>query len=253
MQNLPIPEKKVKTIAHRGLSQFETENTVAAFIAAGNHPGYYGIETDVHVTKDGKFILVHDDNLLRVSGIDMPVEESLYDDLKKVPLYGVTGEMENGKPVPDVTVTRSDLRCPDPEDYLAICKKYDKQAILEIKNAMTADKVRQIVELTENAGWFHRTTFISFEIQNLVNVKEYRPEADVQVLLKSREIFEEQLPLIKRYKMDLDVYFGALTKEDVDTAHALGMKVNVWTPYTAEQAAALQEMGVDFITSNNLE
>ena len=54
---------QIKIIAHRGVSGLERENTCAAFIAAGNR-SYYGIETDVHVTKDGKFIVFHDDSII---------------------------------------------------------------------------------------------------------------------------------------------------------------------------------------------
>ncbi len=49
-----------KMIAHRGLSGMETENTLAAFEAACKRL-FYGIETDVHVTKDGKYIIFHDE------------------------------------------------------------------------------------------------------------------------------------------------------------------------------------------------
>ena len=41
---------KVKMIAHRGYSQFEKENTLVAFSAAGAISEFYGIETDVHRT-----------------------------------------------------------------------------------------------------------------------------------------------------------------------------------------------------------
>ena len=58
---------KTKTIAHRGLSAIECENTNAAFIAAGNR-SYFGIETDVHVTADKRFVIIHDDTMKRVSG-----------------------------------------------------------------------------------------------------------------------------------------------------------------------------------------
>ena len=58
-----------KMIAHRGLSGIERENTNPAFIAAGNR-SYYGIETDVHVTADGKFIICHDNDLKRIANID---------------------------------------------------------------------------------------------------------------------------------------------------------------------------------------
>ena len=54
-------------VAHRGLSGLETENTCAAFLAAGLR-GYWGIETDVHPTADGRFVCCHDADLRRVSG-----------------------------------------------------------------------------------------------------------------------------------------------------------------------------------------
>lgn len=45
-------KKNAKMVAHRGLSGIERENTLLAFVAAGNR-SYWGIECDVHVTKDG--------------------------------------------------------------------------------------------------------------------------------------------------------------------------------------------------------
>ena len=61
MDTIKIDKNNVKLIAHRGVSGIERENTAAAFVAAGNR-SYYGIETDVHVTKDGKFVIIHDDD-----------------------------------------------------------------------------------------------------------------------------------------------------------------------------------------------
>ena len=75
--------KEVCMIAHRGLSGLETENTNSAFVAAGNR-SYYGIETDVHVTVDGKFVIIHDDNTLRVADINVNVEKSSFDELRKI-------------------------------------------------------------------------------------------------------------------------------------------------------------------------
>ena len=59
----------IRMIAHRGVSGLERENTNAAFVAAGNR-SYYGIETDVHRTKDGHYVIFHDDNMLRLTGIN---------------------------------------------------------------------------------------------------------------------------------------------------------------------------------------
>ena len=56
MDSIKLDTRTAKMIAHRGLSGIEKENTNAAFIAAGNR-SYFGIETDVHKTVDGKFVI----------------------------------------------------------------------------------------------------------------------------------------------------------------------------------------------------
>ena len=56
MNTIKINANNTKIIAHRGLSGIEKENTNAAFVAAGNR-SYYGIETDVHKTLDGKYVV----------------------------------------------------------------------------------------------------------------------------------------------------------------------------------------------------
>lgn len=83
MNTISIDSKNVQIIAHRGVSGLEMENTAAAFVAAGNR-SYFGIETDVHVTKDRKIAVIHDDNTLRVSGIDRIVEETTLDELQAI-------------------------------------------------------------------------------------------------------------------------------------------------------------------------
>lgn len=65
MDTIKFDSNAVKMIAHRGLSGIERENTCPAFVAAGNG-GYFGIEADVHVTKDGKFVIIHDETTERI-------------------------------------------------------------------------------------------------------------------------------------------------------------------------------------------
>ena len=67
MNTVKIKNLSTKMVAHRGLSDIEPENTNASFIAAGNR-SYFGIETDIHRTKDGHFVVCHDDNLKRIAG-----------------------------------------------------------------------------------------------------------------------------------------------------------------------------------------
>ena len=78
--------KNCRIIAHRGLSGIECENSMPAFVAAGNR-SYFGIETDVHVTSDGKYIIIHDDTTGRVAaGNNHPVEETDYETLRGIML-----------------------------------------------------------------------------------------------------------------------------------------------------------------------
>ena len=108
----------VKIVAHRGLSGIELENTNPAFVAAANR-SFFGIETDVHKTADGKLVLMHDGHTGRVAkdGIDLVIAEETFDTLRALPLKG----------------ERIDYRIPTLDEYLSICKRYGKTAVLEIK------------------------------------------------------------------------------------------------------------------------
>ena len=65
MNTIKFEKKSTQVVAHRGLSGIEKENTNAAFVAAGNR-SYYGVETDIHRTADGRFVVCHDDDLKRI-------------------------------------------------------------------------------------------------------------------------------------------------------------------------------------------
>lgn len=72
-------------IAHRGLSGVEIENTMPAFLLAAQH-SYYGIETDVHRTKNGFFVIHHDDDLLRIYDSPLVIKENDLETLKDASL-----------------------------------------------------------------------------------------------------------------------------------------------------------------------
>ena len=125
----------MKMIAHRGLSGLERENTCAAFVAAGNRETYFGIETDVHVTADGQYVIIHDDNTLRVSGEDRVVENTTMETLRTIRLTDTDGKER-----------RWDLMLPTLREYITICKRYDKYAVLELKRPMEEKDICGIME-----------------------------------------------------------------------------------------------------------
>ena len=229
----------VKMIAHRGVSGLERENTCPAFVAAGVK-SYYGIETDVHVTLDGKYIIIHDDDLKRVAGLDMKVEGSNFDDLRAVRFTDRDG-----------VTPRNDIFLPTLEEYLSICKKYEKIAVLELKNEMTREDVEGIAAAVCNMGMFESTTFITFAKQNLIYLRAAYPNANAQFLTGT--LSEENIAFILDNALDADIYHKSLTKEFVDLMHQNGRVVNCWTVDTLEDAERVLALGVDQITSNILE
>ena len=239
MDTVKISEKKnTRFIAHQGLSALEQGNTVAAFVAAGNR-SYFGTETDVHVTADGKYVVIHDSNTERVSGVNMCVEEENFDKIREIYLYDTDGQK------------RSDLRIPSLEEYIRVCKKYGKRAVLELKNPMQKETIADICRIIKEIGYFEGTIFISFEFENLVALRELYSDAEIQFLTGG---WEEELPeKLKAYNMHLDIEFSGVTKEMVDECHAAGVLMNCWTVDDPEDAKRLIDMGVDFITTNILE
>ena len=164
MNTIALPFKgRTQMIAHRGVSGLETENTNGAFIAAGNR-SYFGIETDVHKTADGKFVLIHDDNTQRVSGDNLVVEESTYDTLRSLLLYQRDGQKG-----------RTDIRIPNLTEYISICRQYGKTAVLELKNRMAPEDVRSICHQIDALGYLPHTILISFCFDNLLYVRESNP------------------------------------------------------------------------------
>ena len=117
-------------IAHRGLHKADKsipENSLAAFRAAVE--GGYGVEFDVHITKDGHLVVFHDDDTRRMCGVNASVEELTLAQLQKLYLAG------------------SDQRIPSLGEVLAVI---DGQVpiILEIKRGgRNAELCRRVYEM----------------------------------------------------------------------------------------------------------
>lgn len=239
MDSIKLDTRTAKMIAHRGLSGIEKENTNAAFIAAGNR-SYFGIETDVHKTVDGKFVIIHDDTTGRVAIDDLEVEKSTFETLRKLSLCDI-----------DDKRGRADLHIPTLTEYINTCKRYDKTAVLELKNAFTSAEIAAICDEIKGCDHLENVIFISFVFDNLVRLRELHPESEAQFLVDS---YSDDLPrLLASYGFDLDIRYTELNAERIAVVHAVGAKVNCWTCNDKDRAEELCRWGVDFITSNILE
>ncbi len=239
MNTVKIEKKNVKLIAHRGLSGLEAENTCSAFVAAGNRT-HYGIETDIRRTADGKYTISHDIDLLRVAGEEFSVEA--------VSLSVTQGAVHFDK---DGSRNRKDLISPTLQDYLSICKRYEKHAVIELKSFFTDAEISEIIDIINSFDYLPYVTFISFLYDNLLKVRKVLPQQSAQFLFG--EITDEITELLIKDKIDVDVYYEALNAENIKLFHDAGLKVNCWTVDSKEIAENLISLGVDFITTNILE
>ncbi len=230
----------VKMIAHRGLSGIERENTCAAFIAAGNRD-YYGIETDIRPTADGKFIIIHEGHTGDVSEVVVNVEEQNFDDLRAIPVLDKDG------------VVRPYLGLPTLEEYVAICAKYGKVGVLELKGYFSKEMLGEILAVIREMYSMESMTFISFNYDSIVNLRELEPTASIQFLTGGCEVDDALVAKLKAYNFDLDIQHASLTEEAVKLLHANGIVINCWTVDSPTRAAELASWGVDQITSNILQ
>ncbi len=228
----------VKMVAHRGVSGLERENTCAAFVAAGNR-SYFGVETDIHRTADGRYIVIHDDDVRRIAGREEVVEETDFETLRAIRLTDLDGK------------ARADLVLPTLEEYIRICKKYDKDSVLEIKNHFEPEDIDNVIRIIEAEGWLERTIFISFDLPNMICIREKLPRQRAQYLVSSFD--DGLLDILKTHHLDLDIKYSSLSEEQLRACHEAGVQVNVWTVNDPEDARRLASYGVDFITSNILE
>lgn len=239
MNTVKVNSGSTKMIAHRGVSGLEKENTNSAFVAAGNR-SYFGIETDVHKTSDGSFVIIHDDETGRVCSRNMSVEGTDFATLRSLTLLDIDG-----------SEGRSDLKIPTLAEYISICKKYGKTAVLELKNAFSAQEIYEMCEIIGGLGWLENTCFISFCLENLKFLREKYPTQAAQYLVS--EYGEDLTDILIENRLDLDIAYPALKKEHVDLLHENGILINCWTVDNKEDADRLISWGVDYITSNILE
>ncbi len=235
-----INSGSVKMVAHRGLSGLERENTCRAFIAAGNREKYFGIETDVHRTSDGKYVTIHDGSTGRVAPVNVEIATSTFEQVRNVILTDTDGETD-----------RADIRIPTLEEYISICQKYGKVAVLELKVNYPPEQVKEIIDIIDKMGYLEETVFISFFCEPLVTVRELLPNQRIQFL--TGDINEEVISFLKKYNMDIDVIHVAVNKDTMKMLKDAGVQVNVWTVDSLERAQELVELGVDYITTNILE
>jgi glycerophosphoryl diester phosphodiesterase len=138
-----VPGPRPANMAHRGASGCAPENTLSAFELAVQQ-GADWLELDVHKTRDGVVVVLHDDSLARTTGIEADVRHLTYAELQKI---NAAGAFQSDCIAPDAVqrFRAANLRVPTLAEVFAA---FPKQRInIEIKQNephMETDLVRVI-------------------------------------------------------------------------------------------------------------
>ena len=140
---------------HRGLAKKNfQENTIKAFKHSFRRK--YGIETDIHATKDHKFICFHDFTLNRIFKKNESVKNMKYSKIKKIGI-------QNKKPIPLL------------KDLLKVSKN-KLPLFIEIKPTFTKILLQKLLKETSK---FSKCVFISFKHKNIYNLLKIKSNTKV--------------------------------------------------------------------------
>lgn len=231
--------RATKYIAHRGLSGLAPENSKEAFTLAGIHR-YYGTECDIHVTKDGEFVVFHDFSLERMTGFKGLIKELTASEIKQ--LYLISGN--NIKNYHNVEI-------PFLDKYLDICLKYNMVPVIEIKSIRTLNDLDRLLEILNARSLLYRAHIISFYLEYLIYLRNKVPNLIIYYLVD--EINNAALSLCKTYFMGINANCMKLTQAQIINCHNLNILVNTYTVDNLELARSFIEANIDFITTNILK
>ena len=235
-----IEKGQTKMIAHQGLFVAERGNSIPSFRYASTK-SHWGIECDVHVTKDKQFVIMHDDRTGTTAKTDLIIAQSTLEELRKVELTSMWGHEH---PI-------EDRRIPTLQEYLGFCRAGGKVAVIELKNPFAAEDIALLVKAVEQEVSLDTVSFISFHLQNLIVLRELLPGQSLQYLTSPYS--EAIMEAMDKYDLDLDIAWPPLNPDIIRTAHEHGHKVNTWNVDDPADAKKFISWGVDYITTNFME
>jgi glycerophosphoryl diester phosphodiesterase len=214
----------VVAIAHRGEPVGNRENTLPAF-AAAVALGADMVELDLRRTRDGAIVVLHDQTLERLWGVDASVGDL---DLSEVAAAG-----------------KGQVRIPTL-----------RQVLERVPVPLRVDFTRREVvpgglEAVLAAGALARSLFVTGNVEALRMLRTRSAEA--RLGLTWTEGPEPPLALLGELGAEYwNPMFGLVTPDGVAAVHGAGVRVSTWTVDDAADMTRVVEAGVDAVVSNRI-
>jgi glycerophosphoryl diester phosphodiesterase len=232
-------------IAHRGASHDAPENTVASTML-GWRQGADGVECDIHLTKDGKIIVIHDFDTKKVTGRDRKVVDQTLAELRELDAGAWKGPQWKGE---QLATLRELLDTVPPGKRLVIEVKCGPEIMPELERDLKASGKEP-----------EQLLIISFNYDVVVEARKRFPRIPALYLASNKKDKQTgELPtldsLIAKAKAAKADGLNLEQKFPIDAAfvkrvHDAGLKFYVWTVNDAEAARGLVAAGVDGITTD---
>ncbi len=194
------------TIGHRGVMAAEPENTLRSFLRA-EREGLDGIELDLHLSRDGELVVMHDDTLDRTTDGSGPIADQELSELKK--LDAGLGE-----------------RIPTFEEVLdAVGPTLPIQA--EIKDVAAA---RSLAKVIADRDLLDRVSVLSFHDVALTEIHNLLPQARTVLVAGAsahRDTFVGRAQKVGSTLVSVDLC--QLNLAIVEKCAAAGIDVMAWT------------------------
>ena len=215
---------------HRGASGTVPENTLGAFKRA-LELGADAIELDVHRTKDGQMVVIHDDTVNRTTNGRGAVAEMTFEQIR-------TLRTENGEQVPTLQ-----------EVFDLVAGK--ATIFVEIKSPGT-DAVAPLIHGAVKKGQFiyAQLPVISFNHPLLGTLKQANPD----ILTGATFDKDDCKNMVARAEAigasAINPHHSKADAATVEAAHKAGLAVNVWTVNEHDDIRRVIKAGVDAVMSD---
>jgi glycerophosphoryl diester phosphodiesterase len=236
----------VPLIAHRGASHDAPENTLAA-VKLGWERNADAVEIDVHVSKDGRVVVIHDPTTKRTAGRGGEVSGQTLEQLRRLDFGRHKGARWAGERIPTLEEV---LRTVPEGKRLFVEIKCGPEILGPLEAALSATRLGA-----------EQVVLIGFDLPTMAAAKHRLPEHRAHWLHVLRQDIQdgswkpgadELLAKVRRAGLDgLSIQAcEAVDRPFVERIHAAGMRLYVWTVDDPMEANRLREAGVDGITTN---
>uniref|UniRef100_UPI00321767CA glycerophosphodiester phosphodiesterase family protein n=1 Tax=uncultured Draconibacterium sp. TaxID=1573823 RepID=UPI00321767CA len=234
----PTPCHGTMVIAHRGASAFAPENTMASVNLAWEM-GASAVEIDIHLSKDNRIMVCHDENTKRVSGKDYLIANTSSEVLRSLDVGSTFSSQYANEKIPFLEEVIETI----PEG---------KFLFVEIKCPETV--VPFLKKVIEESGKQSQIKIISFSVNALLASKNQIPQIPVFWLVcppYKNGIMYDLINKSDSYGFDgLDINYGLLTNESNEILKELNRYVYVWTVNKTSDAERFDSYNVYGITTD---